>query len=128
VEINTEDIKTNRHGVSPKARFAEVLPSHAKPKLLNKMTRMLIGGKEAETEQKIVPYNGVPPPSDYFLGFSSPGTQVRNEKHALLFLDINDSNYVLKSHASSVVFERFGAGYVKLVSKHSVYMRSIQEK
>lgn len=57
-------------------RFAEVLPPDSSPSLLTKLTNRLINGNEAESDQKIVPYTGAPPPSDYFLGFSSPGTQI----------------------------------------------------
>jgi hypothetical protein len=63
--------------VPPTVRFVEALPSNSKPSLLDIMARKLIGSTD-EMEQKIVPYSGVPPPSDYFLGFSSPGTQVSN--------------------------------------------------
>eukprot|EP00804_Cyclotella_cryptica_P011221 CCRYP_007732-RA/>CCRYP_007732-RA protein AED:0.04 eAED:0.04 QI:151/1/1/1/1/1/8/72/1904 len=76
LENDRKDNTTNQPGVAPKARFAEVLPSHTKPTLLNKMIRMLIDEKETETEENIAPYMGVPPPSDYVLGFSSPGTQI----------------------------------------------------
>lgn len=57
-------------------RFAEVLPPVNSPKLFTKIANRLLPGKEPESDQKIVPYTGVPPPSDYFLGFSSPGTQI----------------------------------------------------
>jgi hypothetical protein len=57
-------------------RFAEVLPDKSPPSLLTRLTDRIIHGKDAGTDQKIVPYTGVPPPSDYFLGFSSPGTQI----------------------------------------------------
>lgn len=59
-----------------KVRFAEVLPDNNSPSLLTRLTNTIIHGKDVETDHKIVPYTGVPPPSDYFLGFSSPGTQI----------------------------------------------------
>ena len=60
-----------------KVRFAEVLPPNKSPTLIKKLGNRLIHGKQAEIEQKIVSYNGSKaPPSDYFLGFSSPGTQI----------------------------------------------------
>lgn len=61
---------------APKVRFAEVLPPDKSPSILNKLTNRLIYGKDHEYDQQIVSYTGVPPPSDYFLGFSSPGTQI----------------------------------------------------
>jgi len=68
------DIKENNDATT-KLGFAEVLPAEKAITLMETITNRLLG-KEAETDQKYVPYNGVPPPSDYFLGFSSPGTQV----------------------------------------------------
>lgn len=59
-----------------KVRFTEALPPDDSPSLLNKIANRLIHRNSAETDQKIVPYTGIPPPSDYFLGFSSPGTQI----------------------------------------------------
>jgi hypothetical protein len=59
-----------------KVRFAEVLPDNNPPSLLTRLANTIIHGKDVETDHKIVPYTGVPPPSDYFLGFSSPGTQI----------------------------------------------------
>lgn len=71
-----DDDKKEDHPPPAMVRFAEVLPDKSPPSLLTRLTDRIIHGKDAGTDQKIVPYTGVPPPSDYFLGFSSPGTQI----------------------------------------------------
>ena len=58
----------NADGDRSKA-FTEALPP---PKTM--IQRFL--KKNDEEEDEVVQYNGSPPPSDYFLGFSSPGTQI----------------------------------------------------
>ena len=55
------------NGAADTQRFIEALPP---PKTF---IQRLIGKSQ---QDKIVPYNATAPPSDYFLGFTSPGTQI----------------------------------------------------
>lgn len=67
----------------------------------------------------------VPPPSDYFLGFRSPGTQVW--KHCMLWMNLFSCSRQGILTTTLRFHRRFGVDYVKLVWKHIEYTTSTQE-
>lgn len=104
------DVVDNR-GTKPIAgSFSEVLPPTETHRLISRIIHKVIGvGEDSDPADKIVPYDGVAPPSDYFLGFSSPGTQVC-ALHCFLY-----PSWQLNHLSSSYFINRSGVGSGKQV-------------
>ena len=70
----------DKREMSSNNNLVEVLPpTKNNNSLMNRVFYKLAGGGGVQKTLN-VPYDSIAPPSDYFLGFSSPGTQVRTHQ------------------------------------------------
>ena len=95
---HAEGIKTQEDGLIEK-NLVEALPHRQTKNISMVQTFQRMGRKEDSKEVAIVAHPAAAPPPDYFLGYSSPGTQVRFH---LLQSQLTNLNVAIASYHSQL--------------------------